>query len=286
MSQFFAPVLTKVLLSLCGVLATVYFGLFLFLRFWQTRLIFFPSPALAAIPTDVKLSYEEVWLPVATGKIQCWWIPAAKPEAPVLLYLHGNSSNIGDIVGRAQQFHQLASVLLIDYRGYGRSSGNFPTEASVYEDAEAAWIYLTKTRQIAPKDIVLYGHSLGGAIAIQLAVQHLEMGGVIVEGTFTSVRAMLDYRMQYQLFPVDWILTQRFDSLRKVRSLQTPILFIHGTADETVPTQMSRELFAAAPEPKQLLLIPKAGHNNTASLPGTQYLQAIQDFVEKTLIQD
>lgn len=286
MSKLSAPVLTKVLLSLCGVLATVYFGLFLLLRFWQTRLIFFPSPEIAAIPADVKLSYEEVWLPVATGKIQCWWIPGAKAEDPVLLYLHGNSSNIGDTVGRALGFHQLASVLLIDYRGYGRSSGSFPSEASVYEDAERAWIYLTKTRQIAPKDIVLYGHSLGGAIAIEMATQHPEMAGVIVEGTFTSVQAMLDYLIPYQLFPVDWIVTQRFDSLAKVRSLQTPILFIHGTADKTVPVQMSRDLFAAAPEPKQLLLVPKAGHNNTASLGGTPYLQAIHKFVQKALIKD
>lgn len=285
MSKLSTLVLTKVFLSLCGVLAIICLGLFLFLRFWQTRLIFFPSPVIAAIPADVKLSYEEVWLPVATGKIQCWWIPSAKAEDPVLLYLHGNSSNIGDTVGRALQFHHLASVLLIDYRGYGRSSGTFPSEASVYEDAEAAWIYLTKTRQIAPKEIVSYGHSLGGAIAIQLAVQHPEMAGVIVEGTFTSVRAMLDYLIPYQ-FPMDWIVTQRFDSLAKVRSLQTPILFIHGTADQTVPAQMSRDLFAAAPEPKQLLLVPNAGHNNTPSLVGTQYLQVIQDFLQKAPVKD
>lgn len=276
-----ALILPKVLLFLGGILAVAYLGLCVSLRLWQTRLIFFPSAVIKTTPADMNLPYEEVWMPVAKKQIYGWWIPAATDEDLVLLYLHGNGSNIGDDLGRAFLFHQLGSVFLIDYRGYGRSIGTFPTETSVYEDVEAAWIYLTQTRRIAPEKIVVYGHSLGGAIAIELAVRHPEMAGVIVDGSFTSIRAMLDYRNQYKILPVDWILTQRFDSLAKVRSLQTPVLFIHGTADETVPAQMSRELFAAAPEPKQLLLVPEAGHNNTVRLGGTRYLQAIQEFVKQ-----
>jgi pimeloyl-ACP methyl ester carboxylesterase len=200
-----------------------------------------------------------------------------------LLYFHGNGSNIGDNVHRASRFHQLGlSVLLIDYRGYGKSSGPFPNESLVYEDAEAAWTYLTQQRRIAPKNIFLYGHSLGGAIAIEMAVRHPDIAGIIVEGAFTSIRAVVDEVSLYRLFPVDLILTQQFDSLAKVRSLQMPILFIHGTADEIIPVKMSQELYQAAPEPKQLLLVPDAGHNDTAELGGIRYLQTIREFIEQT----
>jgi pimeloyl-ACP methyl ester carboxylesterase len=125
-----------------------------------------------------------------TSQIHGWWVPAsATSEAPVWLFLHGNGSNVGDEVKRAFWFHQLGfSSLLIDYRGYGRSPGNFPTESSVYEDVEAAWNYLTQLRQIPPEKIFVYGHSLGGAIAIELALQHPEIAGLAVEGTFTAMR--------------------------------------------------------------------------------------------------
>jgi hypothetical protein len=277
------PVIAKGLLVLGGILATTYIGLCLFLRVWQTRLIFFPPAVIATTPAELSLRYEEVWLPVSTGKIHGWWIPAPKAEAPVLLYFHGNGSNIGDNVHRASRFHQLGlSVLLIDYRGYGKSSGPFPNESLVYEDAEAAWTYLTQKRKIAPKNIFLYGQSLGGAIAIEMAARHPDIAGVIVEGAFTSVRAVIDGVSLYRLFPVDLILTQRFDSLSKVRSLKMPILFIHGTADEVISARMSQELYQAASEPKQLLLVPDAGHNDTAELGGMRYLQTIQEFVKRT----
>jgi pimeloyl-ACP methyl ester carboxylesterase len=272
----------KVILWAGAALATAYLGFCLALRAWQTRLIFFPSSVVKATPAAVNLPYETVRLPVAGGQVYGWWIASALADSPVLLYLHGNSSNIGDLVGRASRFHQLGlSVLLIDYRGYGYSSTPFPNESRVYEDAEAAWLYLTQTRQIAPKQIFLYGQSLGGAIAIELATRHPEAAGVIVESSFTSMRAMVDSLSPYPLLPVDWILTQSFNSLAKVRSLRVPILLIHGTADREVPAQMSQDLFAAAPEPKQLLLIPQADHNNTVRLGGTRYLKTIEAFVRK-----
>jgi pimeloyl-ACP methyl ester carboxylesterase len=282
-----AAVLVKGIFVSGGILFATYIGLCLFLRFWQTRLIFFPSEVITTTPAEVNLPYEEVWLPVSTGKIHGWWIPSsAKAEAPVLLYFHGNGSNIGDNVNRAARFHQLGlSVLLVDYRGYGKSSGPFPNESLVYEDAAAAWTYLTKTRQIAPKNIFLYGHSLGGAIAIEMAVRHPDVAGVIVDGSFTSIRAVAEGVSLYRLFPVDWIVTERFDSLSKMRSLKTPILFIHGTADDVVPASMSQELYQAAPVPKQLLLIPDAGHSDTPKLGGEQYFQTIEKFLGRTRTQ-
>jgi uncharacterized protein len=268
-----------------GLFAIGYLTVCLLLWAGQARLMFFPSPALKATPASIGLTYETVWLPMPVGQIESWWIPAT-PHAPVVLYFHGNSSNLGDLVNRAHRLHQLGvAVLLIDYRGYGRSSGAFPSEASVYEDAAAAWHYLTQTRQIAPNRIVLYGQSLGGAVAIELALRHPDAAGLIVESTFTSMRSMVAWRLPVPLLPFDWLLTQRFDSLSKVGLLQVPILLIHGMADETIPASMSQTLFTAAPQPKQLLLIPGANHNNLAQQGGEVYLQTLKAFIQRFAAQ-
>jgi pimeloyl-ACP methyl ester carboxylesterase len=199
----------------------------------------------------------------------------------VVLYLHGNGSNVGANVEHANRFHRLGlSVFAIDYRGYGKSQGDFPSESQVYEDAQLAWDYLVKQRGVNPHQIYIYGHSLGGAIAIDLAVRHPEAAGLIVEGSFTSTRAMVDFQKGlFWLFPIDWLLTQRFDSLSKVDRLQMPVLFIHGTADNVVPVEMSKKLFDAAPEPKQLYIVPDGGHNNVAQIGGAEYLQIVSQFL-------
>ena len=199
----------------------------------------------------------------------------------VVLYLHGNGSNVGANVEHANRFHRLGlSVFAIDYRGYGKSQGDFPSESQVYEDAQIAWDYLVKQRGVNPNQIYIYGHSLGGAIAIDLAVRHPEAAGLIVEGSFTSTRAMVDFQKGlFWLFPIDWLLTQRFDSLSKVDRLQMPVLFIHGTADNVVPVEMSKKLFNAAPEPKQLYIVPDGGHNNVAQIGGAEYLQIVSQFL-------
>ncbi len=289
MVEVFWQLLLRLLLIFGGVLAIAYSVACLFLWFRQKYFIFKPPRAIRTTPKAFNLNYQEVWLPVSTASgqtshIHGWWIPAsAAPEAKVWLYLHGNGSNVGDEMKRAFWFHQLGfSTLLIDYRGYGRSEGQFPTESSVYEDVEAAWNYLTQVRHIPAERIFLYGHSLGGAIAIDLALRHPNLAGLVVEGTFTAMRSMVAhlYR-QFLIFPVKLLLHQRFDSLSKVRSLAMPILLIHGTADPVVPAHMSQALFTAATEPKKLLLVPEAGHHNVEELGSVQYLQAIQWVVEQ-----
>ena len=205
----------------------------------------------------------------------------------VVLYLHGNGSNVGANVEHANRFHRLGlSVFLIDYRGYGNSQGDFPSEYRVYEDAQLAWDYLVKQRGIHPNQIYIYGHSLGGAIAIDLAVRHPEAAGLIVEGSFTSVLAMVDFQKPlFRVFPIDLLLAQRFDSLSKVDRLQMPVLFIHGTADNVVPAQMSKKLFDAAPDPKQLYMVPDGGHNNAAQIGGVEYLRVVSKFLDKTGVE-
>ncbi|MEG4214754.1 alpha/beta fold hydrolase [Microcoleus sp. Pol14C6] len=199
----------------------------------------------------------------------------------VVLYLHGNASNVGANVEHAYRFHRLGlSVFVMDYRGYGKSQGDFPSESQVYEDAQLAWDYLVKQRGINPNQIYLYGHSLGGAIAIDLAVRHPEAAGLVVEGSFTSTRAMVNFQKGlFWMFPIDLLLTQRFDSLSKVDRLQMPVLFIHGTADNVVPVEMSKKMFEAAPEPKQLYIVPDGGHTNVAQIGGAEYLQILSQFL-------
>ncbi len=287
MVQFSPLLFPRLLLALGSGLAIAYTSSCLFLLVRQNRFIFLPSASIEATPDLFNLPYQDIWLPIPSGpgkteRLHGWWIPAKGPETGTVLFLHGNGLNIGANASQAHRFHQLGlPVLLIDYRGYGRSEGGFPTEAKVYQDAEAAWTYLTQERQIPAQQIFVYGHSLGGAIAIDLAAQHPDAAGLIVESSFTSMREMVDYRGKFGIFPVDLLLTQRFDSISKVKSLHLPVLFIHGTADKLIPAQMSQALFAATPEPKELVLIPQAEHNDVAAIGGLHYLQAIRSFVKQ-----
>ncbi|MCC5635890.1 alpha/beta hydrolase [Nostoc sp. CHAB 5844] len=171
------------------------------------------------------------------------------------------------------------SVLVIDYRGFGKSQGKFPSESQLYQDSQIAWNYLVKTRRISPEQIVIYGESLGGAIAIDLAIKHPQANALIVQSSFTSMAEVIEHRDFLWLFPINLLLTQKFDSLSKVRSLQIPVLFIHGTADSVVPSYMSQQLYNAAPEPKQILLVPNAEHFRIYQPGNNSYLQAMQKFL-------
>ena len=166
--QLIIQVFFQLLLWTGIITAIAYCAICLFLFIKQPRFIFFPSAVIEKTPEFFNLPYEEVWLSVPkTGKVEHihgWWIEAKQPNAKVLLYLHGNGINVGANIAHANRFHQLGfSVLLIDYRGYGRSEGMFPNEKRVYEDAVTAWNYLVQQQEIPPSQIFLYGHSLGGA---------------------------------------------------------------------------------------------------------------------------
>ncbi len=251
----------------------------------QKHFIFMPRRELTQTPADIQLAYEDLYLQIDSNEggvesMHCWWIPAEHLPARCLIYLHGSALNIGANVNHAQRFKELGfSVLLVSYRGYGQSEGHFPTEAQVYADAEAAWNYLAGQKGIAPGNIFIYGHSLGGAVAINLAVSHPEARGLIVEATFTSIAAMGRRHILYRLLPVELITHQRFDSIGKIGRLKMPVLILHGTDDRVVPFKMSYQLYDKAPSPKRLKLIPGGGHNNSAAVGGAEYLRAVREFI-------
>lgn len=250
----------------------------------QKELIFRPSAQLQTTPDRLGLAFESVQIRSGTGEargeLDSWWIPAAHGSTTTLLYLHGNDRNIASNASHAQRLHDLGfNVLLADYRGYGKSTGGAPTEEKVYEDAEAAWQYLRQKRGLPAQQIFIYGHSLGGAIAIDLATHHADAAGLIVESSFTSMQAIGELR--YSLLPVAWLVNQRFDSLHKIPQLKIPLLLIHGTWDKEVPAEMSQQLFAAAPQPKTLTLIAGGGHGNSGTIGWIEYRDALNHFIEQ-----
>ncbi|NEP81770.1 MAG: alpha/beta hydrolase [Okeania sp. SIO3B3] len=274
-------------------LATIYTCAFLLLRLLQNRLIFEPAPLVLATPATVNLPYQEVWLSIPnsnkqTEKISGWWIPQTKSNSRVILFLHGAKGNMAARknscnLERVTKLYRLGfSVFMIDYRGYGNSQGKFPTEASVYEDALIAWNYLTQEKNFSPEEIFIYGYSLGGAIAANLCLQQPQAAGLIAESCFTSIKDMAKYRHRrpIEIFPLNLLVTQKFDFINKVKLLEMPVLFIHGMEDRVVPAAMSQKLFAAAAEPKKLLLIPNAGHNDLAQVDSDRYIATIKEFFD------
>ena len=278
-------------LALTGVaIASIYGAICAGLWFGQTKLIFMPTKEITTTPAEFNAKFEDVWIPVqtetGTENIHAWWMPNAEQEKlnlrdrRVLLYLHGNGRNVGANAKHANRLQGYGfSVLLIDYRGYGKSEGGFPSETSVYTDAQTAWNYLIQ-KGYRPEQIMIYGHSLGGAVAIDLAVKNPQAKGMIVDGSFTSISELASREPKYRVFPIDLLIHQRIDSIAKVNSLKTPVLYIHGTADEIIPVAMGQRLYEATPSRKQLMLVPNAGHNNTAATNEANYANAISSFFD------
>ncbi|MGF1457768.1 MAG: alpha/beta hydrolase [Leptolyngbyaceae cyanobacterium] len=261
----------KLVSGLLSLIAIAYIAFCAALWLGQARLIFFPQPAPTATPAMVGLNYEDVWIAVGDDRVHGWWIPAERGDAKTVLSLHGNASNVeGGLRQVLPLLNAGLSALVIDYRGYGFSRGPLPNEAQVYEDAVAAWQYLTTTRGIAAADIVVFGHSIGGAIAIDLATHYPTAAGLIIQSTFTSMADMMD-QVGYSRIVPKWLLNQRFASLDKIVRLTLPIFFIHGDADATVPAWMSQRLYDAKPGDKQIWLVPRADHNDVRDIAGEEY---------------
>jgi fermentation-respiration switch protein FrsA (DUF1100 family) len=248
----------------------------------QAKFIFHPARVVAVNPGDLGVAFDKVTLPVAGDRLAGWWVPSKEPRARTLLYLHGNAGNMAANARHVLRLHSTGlNVFIFDYRGYGDSTGGPPREKLVYEDAQRAWQYLVEERRIPAADIAIYGHSLGGAVAVELAGKHPEAGALITESTFTSVADEADGSSLYTLLPIRLILTERFDSASKIASIHLPKLIIHGLADTMIPPRMAQRLYDAAPDPKQLALIPGGHHDDSAVVNGPAYFAALHTFLRR-----
>jgi fermentation-respiration switch protein FrsA (DUF1100 family) len=228
-------------------------------------------------------------LKLGSETVRTWYLPAAAPSAPTLLYLHGARWNLNGSVFRIERWQQMGfNVLAIDYRGFGASSPRVPSEESAYEDARLAFEEL-KRREPRADQRYVYGHSLGGAIAIDLATRKDTQGqfaGLIVEASFTRI-ADLVREFKWGWVPgLSLLITQDFDSLAKVRDLAKPVLFIHGTRDGVIPYRMSEQLYAAAQKApasaRQLLIVEGGNHSGFSTMGNAEYRATVERFISAT----
>jgi fermentation-respiration switch protein FrsA (DUF1100 family) len=234
-------------------------------------------------------SVQDVYLPVnatpGAQRIHAWWWPDADPKAPAVFYLHGARWNLTGHVRRIEQLRRFGfSVFAIDYRGFGKSDGDLPSEQMCYEDASAGWAWLAKQQPDAARRFI-YGHSLGGAVAIDLAAKLAanqgNMGpqarGLIVESSFTSLPDVAA-ELSFSWLPTSLILSQKFDSIEKIKAVNIPVLVVHGAGDRLIPARFSQALYQAAPNPKKLLLIENGSHNNSMWIGDGEYQHALGDL--------
>jgi uncharacterized protein len=220
-----------------------------------------------------------------TDQIQIWWLPHANPNAPTLLYLHGTFRNLYQNIQKINALREAGfAVLAVDYRGWGDSTPIVPSEASIYLDANVAWAELVK-RQANPNRRVIYGHSMGGGVAVELAHTKragVDYGALILESTFTrwpdvgAANGVLGTVLS-------WFSSQRFASIDKIASVDAPILMLHGTADNTVPIALGRRLFAAAPKGAQMVEIEGGSHSNIQREAPQVYQQAMRRLISQLL---
>ena len=252
-------------------------------RLFERRLLYQPGPR-AVDPPDPALALAQrlvTFRSADSTSLTAWIIPGANvgPDAPWVLISHGNFGNIG--YGGRPQFYAWfrdlgVNLFAYDYRGYG-ASGGVPSEAGVYADADAAYRYVTDSLHVPAPRIILFGHSLGTGVTIELA-RHVPAAGMIVEDAYTSVA---DRGQEvFPLLPIKLIATSRFASIDKVGSLRLPKLFLHARNDETIPIAHGRKLFAAAAEPKEFVEL-NAGHADAYSADRARYYGAIDAFIRR-----
>ncbi len=254
-------------------------GVYVLVALFQSRLIYFPSRHYYATPKDVGLLFEERALITSDGpSITAWYVPCPQAKGSII-FCHGNAGNMADRLHDVTLMHRMGyNVLIFDYRGYGNSEGK-PSEQGTYHDAQAAWRYLVESLGESPARVILFGRSLGGAVAIELAKRH-EPGALVVESTFSS---LVDVgKLHYPLLPVSLLLRYRYESIDKVSSITCPKLFIHSTDDQLVPLANARRLFEAAASPKMFIETP-GDHNNGGYAYSPAYTNKLQAFLDESL---
>jgi len=268
--------------TVLGYAVAVYVGLALYLYVFQARYVYFPdlpSRQVDATPADIGLAFEAVSLRTADGETLAGWFIPAPAARGTLLYLHGNGGNMGHRLDPIAVFHRLGlNILIIDYRGYGASSGK-PSEEGTYQDALAAWNYLTQQKHIRPDQIVLFGESLGGSIAAWLAARHTP-AGLVIYASFTSVPDMA--QALYPMFPASLLARYRYDTRAALNSVNSPVMIMHSPEDEIIPFSHGQALLEAAHEPKRLVEL-RGGHNDALLVSQEVYAREVEAFLQEFL---
>jgi len=259
------------IIILFGVIA-----LFVYVRYLESRSLFFPYKKIEATPAAIGLEFVDTYFKTADAKnINGWFIPA-KDSRYTILFFHGNAGNISYRLDKIRILNSLGlNVFMIDYRGYGRSEGK-PSEKGVYLDANAAYDYLVKIKKISPDSIIVYGESLGGAVAIELC-SRINTKALITEETFTSIRDMS--RLVYPYLP-SFFVSDSFNSLLRIDKIEMPKLFIHSRNDDIVPFELAEKLYKKAKEPKRLAII-YGDHNGAFLESEKEYTNALRNFIQE-----
>lgn len=272
------PDIWKLLLVGIGAYAALSFYIYIM----QAGMIFYPNMPgrnLVTTPQAIGLDYQDVTFVTEDNvSLHGWYIPRENAKA-TLLFFHGNAGNISHRLESIDIFHRLElNVFIFDYRGYGQSQGKI-TEKGTYRDAEAAWNYLTRSRGIKDKEIIIFGRSLGASIASWLAEKHTP-AGLIVESGFTSV-ASIGQRL-YPFLPVRWLTRFKYNTKKHIADVFCPVLVAHSRNDEIIPYDEGREIFDAARKPKQFLEM-SGGHNDGFIVSGTSYVNGLNEFINQVL---
>lgn len=252
-------------------------ALSLWMRLSEPRMIYFPERAIAATPQQFGMPYEDVWLTAVDGvRLNGWLIPASHSTGLTVLMLHGNAGNISHRFEKLALFYRLGwDVFALDYRGYGNSGGE-PDEAGLYLDARAAYRYLVEQRGVDPRKLIVYGESLGTAIAVDL-LSEVAAAGLVLEEGFTS--APDAGQEMYPFLPIRWLMRSRFDTLGKIGRIRSRLLIFHSREDEFFPIHHAQKLLAAAPSPKELVEL-RGGHNDAFIQSGEIYQNALRRFAD------
>lgn len=256
------------------------YGILCLLAFaFQRRLVYFPDRELDVTPANAGLPYEDVTVATSDGLNLHGWFLRAEKGAGVVFVCHGNAGTIANRLDLATAFLNMGfSVLLFDYRGYGRSDGQ-PSEEGTYRDAEAAYDYLRRDRGFAPREIIVYGESLGAAVSVELA-RRREVAALVLESAFLSIPDI--GAKAYPLLPVKWLARIRYDNRAKIASIRAPVLLIHSPQDEIVPIEHGRTLFELVSAEKQLLET-RGGHNDGGFIERPEWRGRVQAFLEKAV---
>jgi uncharacterized protein len=268
--------------SILRILFFAYFGLLTVLFFNQSRMIYYPSQNVRITPKSIGIEFESIELNTSDGeKLSGWFIPASKQNPlgkATILYSHGNAGNISDRIQKLPIYRDLGvSVLLYDYRGYGKSSGS-PSENGTYIDIETFWHYLVNEKKIPPAKIIAYGESLGGAVASYLAEKEPSIGGLILSATCTSIKDRA--QELYSYLPISLISQFSYDTRSRLQNMNIPVLIFHSREDEVFPFSHAEANFQAISSPELKMLVELQGGHNDGFLESAEvYRNGLDKFI-------